>query len=73
MFENKTSIIAHFKREIYIIDDLRAKVFIDINILKLETIVVDVIRKKLVVNSCNIIALLFVILRKKRVKRKLRN
>ncbi len=70
-FETKISTIAHFKREIYVIDNFRAKLFINTNIFKFETIVVNVVRKKLIVNNYNIIAFLFVILRRKRVERKL--
>jgi len=70
---NKTFAITYFKREMHVIDNLRIKIFIDINILRLKVIVFDVTQKKIVIDSCNIIASLFVILRKKRVERKLRN
>lgn len=71
--KNEASTIAHFKREIYIVDNLRAKMLIDTNIFDFEVIVVDVVRREFVIDSCDIIASLFVILKKERVKRKLRN
>lgn len=40
---DKTLIIAHFRREVYVIDDFRTKMLIDIDILKLEAIVLDII------------------------------
>lgn len=39
---DEVSIIAHFKREMHVMNDFRAKIFIDIDILRLEVIVLDV-------------------------------
>jgi len=39
---NKALVIAHFRQEVHVIDNLRTKVFIDINILKFDGIVFDV-------------------------------
>lgn len=39
---NKASTIAHFRREVHVINNLQTKVLIDINILELEVIVFDV-------------------------------
>lgn len=70
---DKVSIIAYFKREIYVIDDLRTKVLIDIDILRSKTIVLDVTRKQIIIDSCDVNASLFVTSRKKCVERKLRS
>lgn len=40
---NKTSIIVYFKREIHVINSLRTKMLIDIDILKFKVIVFEVI------------------------------
>lgn len=39
---NKALVIAHFKRKMHVINDLRTKVLIDTNILELKVIVFDV-------------------------------
>jgi len=61
-FEDKILAISNFKQEIYVIDNSRAKIFINIDILDFEVIVVNVAQKKLVIDSCNITTSLFVIL-----------
>lgn len=42
ILNNKASTIAYFKREMHMIDNLRTKMLIDINILKFKIIVFDV-------------------------------
>ncbi len=54
-------------------NNLRIKIFININILELKAIVFDVTQKKIVINSCDMIAFLFVIQKEKCVERKLRS
>lgn len=46
---------------------------IDINIIKFEVILFDVIYKKIIIDSCKVTISLFVILKRERVERKLRS
>jgi hypothetical protein len=71
--DNGAPAVAHFKREVHVVDDLRAKVLIGTDILGPEAIVVDVARNQLVVGSCGITAPLSVTPRRERVERKLRS
>lgn len=71
IFENKASIIAYFKPKIYIVDNLQVKILIDTNVFRFEVIVVNIAWKKLVIDSCNTIVSLSIILKKKRIERKL--
>lgn len=40
---DETLVIAHFRCEMHVIDDFRAKMLIDINILEFEIIIFDII------------------------------
>ena len=42
---------AYLRRELYIIDNLRVKIFIENNIIKFEEIVIDVVNKKVRINN----------------------
>ncbi len=70
---NKASIIAYFKQEIYVIDSFWTKVLINIDIIKLKIIFFDIIYKEIIIDNCKIIVSFFVILKRKRIKRKLRS
>ena len=47
------STIAHFKREVHVMNDLRAKLLIDIDILDLEVMIVDLDKRQLIIESCD--------------------
>ena len=44
-------LLAHLRREIYIIDDLKAKILIEVNILDLKRILINVGEEKLLIRS----------------------
>ena len=50
------SIIAHFRREIHVIDDLKVKILIDMNIIESETIDMMISNSTLHVESCDVIS-----------------
>ena len=47
--------IAHFKREMHVINDLRVKLLIEMNILSLETMIANMRKSQLIIDSCDII------------------
>jgi len=51
--ENSTCV--HFRQEIYLVDNLKANIFIDNNILDLEEIVIDFLTKIAFIKSCSVI------------------
>ena len=54
IIKNNKSIIAHFKRKIYFVDNLFAKIFIDVNTIILKKIIIDIKKQKIIINNCEI-------------------
>ena len=46
--------LIYLRRKLYIVDNLRIKIFIKNNIIKFKEIVINVINKKIRINSCDI-------------------
>ena len=67
-----TPAIAHFKREVHIVDDLKAKMLIGMDIMGPEGIALDPANKRLTVGSCGIVAPLSVKSKGERVDRIMR-
>ena len=46
----------YIKRDVHLIDDLRAKMFINVNIIELKKMTFDFQIDKLIINNCDVIA-----------------
>lgn len=44
--------VAHLTKDVHIIDNLKAKLLLEINIIDLESIFTDVINKIIIIDSC---------------------
>ena len=51
--ETNTRVLIYIQREIYIIDNLRAKIFIGNDILRLEKVIINITRQKAYISSYN--------------------
>jgi len=53
--KNKKNVIAYIRCEVHLIDNLKINMFIDNDIIKLEDIIIDVKKRKVHINNCDII------------------
>lgn len=51
MNKNKRKILIYIRRKLYLIDDLRVKILIENDILKLKNIVINIVYKKVYIDS----------------------
>ena len=54
-FDDETAVI-YIKRDVYLINDLRAKMFINVNIIKSKKMTFDLQIDKFIINNCDVIA-----------------
>ena len=52
--KNNKLFVTYFKREIYFVNNLFVKIFIDVNTIILKKIIIDVDKQKIIINSCEI-------------------
>ena len=53
MLSNQSSIITHFRREIHLVNDLKAHALLDVDILKFEQIIFDMSKRIITFFVCN--------------------
>ena len=71
---NQSSIIAHFRREIHLVNDLKAHALFDVDILKFEQIILDMNKRIITFFVCNnLIALMKLIFKSQRVVRTIKS
>ena len=54
MDNDRKEVLVYIKREIYLVDDLRVKIFINNNIISLKGIVINIIKKSVYINNYNV-------------------
>ena len=64
--------IIHFKRKIHIVDELKIKMFIEMNIFDSKNIIIDIENKILIIDNCEITFFLSIIFKRERVDRIMR-
>ena len=71
---NEFAIKTHFRHEIYLIDDFRAKVLLKINILEFEQIILDMSKHNMIFSICNnLITIVDFILKSRRIIRAIKS
>lgn len=66
LLSKKASAIASFQKEVYLTNELKVRMLIDVNILRLERIQINLNTRTLKINSCqNIITKIDIVARKK--------
>ena len=68
-----TKIIVHFKKKVHIVDDFRAKLFINNNIFEFESISIHLKRRELIINNYEITTLVFIKTQNDRIKKIIRS
>ena len=53
--KNDKFVTIYFQREIHLIDQLSIKIFIDVDIMMFEQIILNVEKQKLTIKSCDVI------------------
>jgi hypothetical protein len=51
---NRKKVLIYIKREVYLVDSLRVKIFINNNIILLKGIIINIIKKSIYINSYNV-------------------
>ena len=54
MTKNDKFVTIHFQREIHLIDQLSIKIFIDVDIMMFEQIILNVEKQKLTIKNCDV-------------------
>ena len=70
--QNNFKIVAHFEREIHLVDDLKINIFVDMNILIFEFMTLNLKHRLLIIINCNMTVSLSMIFREQRIDKILR-
>ena len=65
--QNDFKIVVHFEREIHLVDDLKINIFVDINILTFEFMILNLKHRLLIIVNCNMTISLSMTFREQRV------
>ena len=71
---DQSSVIVHFRREIHLVDDLRAHALLDVDILESEQVILDMSKRTITFFACsNLTALMKLIFKNQRIVRAVRS
>ena len=70
--QNDFKIVAHFEREIHLVDDLKINIFVDMNILAFEFMILNLRHRLFTIVNCNMTVSLSMTFREQRIDRVLR-